>query len=147
MSMLCKALLLLSLLFACCFGDFIDQKNDSFYLQHHSKLQALIQSSTKRAHLTRSEQFQVQEIVNKIENLGVELFDHEHALNALKSSRRSEKAKMGLFWWIHADHRIKIREHDLKVKDQQRQVENLKENIDLHWIKLKPFFGVFSEVI
>ncbi len=125
----------------------LDAKNESIFLHHHSKLRALIQSSLKRAHLSTLDQEQVGNIVKEIETLGTELFDHEHKLNALKFARRTEKARFGVFWWMNAVDRIKVREMDLKVKDQQRIVENTKEDIDLHWIRLKPFFGVYSEVI
>jgi hypothetical protein len=122
------------------------QFNTSFENMHHSKVQSLLKSAVKNAHLNAEQQSHVEGIVREIELLGDALFEQEHKLKALKTVRKAEKGKFGMMWWLDAKHRMKVLEMDLKVKDQQRIVENAKEDLDIHWIKLKPYFGVFSEV-
>lgn len=114
--------------------------------KHKLRGEILLESAARHAHLSGESKQAVQETIRQIEVLSQGLFKEEVELLGLKTSRRKLVQGLGWNWWFKTHDRLKVAETDLKIRDHERIVENIREDVDLHWKQLKPYFGVYSEL-
>ena len=100
-------------------------------LQHH-----------REEHITA-----ITQLKNEIASLNAKLRVEAEKLNSLTAERAQLKRSLGLLWIFKANERLQVMAANLAVQDQARVVENVRENINFHWAKVKPHFGVFSQLL
>jgi hypothetical protein len=119
---------------------------NSLAAKHHSRGKILLESAVRHAHLSPQDKSAVVAIISQIKQLSDSLFKEEASLSSMKYHRKALKHDLGVWWWFKTHDRLKVAEYDMQIRDQERVVDNLKEDVDLHWKQLKPYFGVYSEV-
>jgi len=80
----------------------------------------------------------------KIKLLLSKLTTEETILLQLKGKVR--QLKHDFFWFFDESNRLRVDEVQLKVNDQERIVEDIVDDMFFEWKKLKPLYGIYSQM-
>eukprot|EP00301_Raphidiophrys_heterophryoidea_P022141 c6370_g1_i1.p1 GENE.c6370_g1_i1~~c6370_g1_i1.p1 ORF type:complete len:287 (+),score=69.39 c6370_g1_i1:87-863(+) len=87
----------------------------------------------------------IQDLLRDIHDLSETLKTEELALNSLEAEKELVK-KANFFWFLNVADRETVDDLQLRMKIQQRVVDNIADDIDVHWRKLKPLYGLKSKM-
>jgi len=80
----------------------------------------------------------------QIKSLLLKLQKEERIL--LEKKEKVRQLKHDFFWFFNEENRLRVDEAQLQVNDQERIVENILDDVLFEWKKLKPLYGIYSQM-
>jgi len=104
----------------------------------------LLESAVEIHHFTPEKKKQAEQIQAEIRELIEQLVFEEQVLEKVKEKLAA--AKNHWFWFFDRRLREEVDRIQLEINDQVRIMDNIVDDIKVHWRRLKPLYGVFSKM-
>lgn len=112
--------------------------------QEHKSVNMLLNYANVSSLADPTHQGEVTKLRGQILDLEQQLFYDAKELVKVEAER--DDLKQGFWWFVHPQLQLAVAEAQLKVSDQHRLVHNVMEDIQFHFLEIKPFFGLRSKM-